>query len=115
MLHDYILQCSLFFRQPAEGGLIRFVGGQPELVPEGHLIVVRGHDFNCALAFAKITILLVIADADHHPDEAARVGLIGAKRAQCGVCHMVFKLSDLVVNIVGTLKLAELQFFLRPF
>src|SRR6267142_2251362 len=81
---------------------------------QGHLVVVdRDHAFERSLAFAKVAVLLVVADAHDHADEPANRLLFIEKRSQGGIRRVVLVFRHFVVNVIRTLKLAELQAFLR--
>src|SRR5216684_6643459 len=81
---------------------------------QGHLVVVdRNHAFERSLALAKVAVLLVVADADDHPDEPADRLLFVQERAQRGVHRVILVFRHFVVNVIRTLKLPELEVFLR--
>src|SRR5258708_6915016 len=81
---------------------------------QGHLVVVdRNHAFERSLALAKVAILLVIADAYNHPDEPADRLLFVQERAQRGIHRVVLVFRHFVVDVIRTLKLAQLKALLR--
>ena len=85
LVDDHILQSSLFFGEAGERRLIGLIGSQPKGMPQRHFVVVHGHDLDRARAFAKVAVLLVITDANYHPDQPPDVPIIGANSAQDGI------------------------------
>ncbi len=113
IFHFHVFQRRLFFGKTAQGGLVGLVGREPELAAQRHFIVVRGHDFYGAQAFAEVAVLFVVADTNYYADEPSGIVRIIAKRAQDGVGRIVMNVRDLIVDVIRTLELSKLEFFLR--
>src|SRR5258708_1014635 len=81
---------------------------------QGHLVFLdRNQAFQRSLALAKVAVLLVIADAHDHPHEPANRFLFIQKRAQRGIHRIILVFRHFVVDVIRTLKLAQLETFLR--
>src|SRR5258708_16396043 len=65
-----LFQDRLFLRERFARGFVRFIGGQPDLVPQRNRIVVERKQRVAANALAEIAVLFGVAEANHHAQQA---------------------------------------------
>ncbi len=89
--------------------LVGLVGAQPELPPQGRVVVLDRHGLDAGAALEVAVVEARIADAQVGAQDAAAVGVRGGQRPQGRVHRRLLEIVDRVAEVVRARLVAEME------